>query len=567
MLGLIAFANASSAGPKFRTSPAPSERLRQELWSAHWITHPAAPKNEYGIYRFRKQIELTERPAQFVAHVSADARYRLFVNGESVCFGPQRSDKWVWHYETVDLAPWLREGTNVIAAEVWSYGELTPYAIVGLRTSFLMQGDTEAERAVNTNASWKVSRDAAFSPIEVKLPTYIVIGPGARVDAAAYPWGWHGEGFDDAAWSAVRVLARGNPYGRGTDMDHWLKPRTIPLMEETPLRFAEVRRVSGAEVPADFVAGGAPFVIPAGGKATVLLDQGFETNAFPQLKVSGGKGGRVKLTYAEALIDNAGHKGNRNEVDGRRIAGVSDEFLPDGGDARVFSPLDFRTYRYVQIDVEAGAEPLRIDDLHGVFTAYPFHEHGAFESDDPQLAEIWTVGWRTARLCAFETYVDCPYYEQLQYVGDTRIQALISLYVSGDDRLMRNAIELYDRSRIAEGLTQSRYPSVTPQVINTFSLWWVEMVHDYWMHRKDDAFVSERLAGIEAVLGWFERRIDAKTGLLGPMDYWTFVDWTDEWRWDGPRGIGGEPPGARTGGSSVVSLQLAGTAMRAAELC
>jgi len=43
-----------------------------------------------------------------------------------------------------------------------------------------------------------------------------------------------------------------------------------------------------------------------------------------------------------------------------------------------------------------------------------------------------------------ETYMDCPYYEQLQYVGDTRIQAMVSLYNTGDDRLMRNAITQLD---------------------------------------------------------------------------------------------------------------------------
>ena len=88
------------------------------------------------------------------------------------------------------------------------------------------------------------------------------------------------------------------------------------------------------------------------------------------------------------------------------------------------------------------------------------------------------TGWRTARLCAGETYYDCPYYEQLQYVGDTRIQALLSLYVGGDDRLARNAIELFDESRIVDGLTQSRYPTMLPQIIPPFSLFWIGMLHD-----------------------------------------------------------------------------------------
>ena len=55
--------------------------------------------------------------------------------------------------------------------------------------------------------------------------------------------------------------------------------------------------------------------------------------------------------------------------------------------------------------------------------------------------------------------MDTPYYEQLQYVGDTRIQALISYTVAGDDRLGRQAIAAFDDSRIPEGITRSRYPA------------------------------------------------------------------------------------------------------------
>ena len=547
-------------------TPGPADRWLRERWNAQWIAPADAPANDYGVFHFRKTLSLPEKPGRFVVHVAADARYRLFVNGRSVAYGPQRSDGWVWRYDTVDIAPWLSEGGNVIVARVWSYGEHTPYAVVGQRTGFILQGDSAAEESVNTNDTWRVARDEGWAPQPFSLPAYIVVGPGDRFDAAKHPWGALLPGFDDSAWKTARLLGFGNPYGRGTDMDHWLAPRTIPLMEETTIRFARVRRTDGIDVPGGFLEGNSTLEIPANSRATLILDNGVETNAFPQLTVTGGRGSRVGLVYAEAMIDAEGRKGNRDEIEGRTIRGVTDEFLPDGGERRSFQTLAFRTYRYVQLEIETAGEALRVDDIHAVFTGYPFEERGSFSSDDPELARIWEAGWRTARLCAQETYVDCPYYEQLQYVGDTRIQALISLYVSGDDRLMRNAIELYDRSRLAEGLTQSRYPSVVPQVINTFSLFWIDMVHDYWMHRPDGEFVRDRLPGVQAVLDWFERRIDPVTGLLGPLDYWTFGDWTVEWEWSNELGVGGEPPGSRTGGSAFVSLQLAGTLVRAAEL-
>ena len=550
--------------------PATAETLRLGRWPANWITHPAAPKSDYGVFLFRRVIELPVKPAHFVVHVTADARYRLWINGVSVCFGPQASDTAHWRYETIDLAPWLQPGTNVIAAQVRGYGDLAPYASMGQRTAFLMQGDTGAEQIVDTGANWKVLADAGYRPFQAdreRLHTFVVVGPGDQLDASRHPWDWQQRNFDDHAWMAPRVLGHGLPHGWGTDVDYWLQPRSIPLMEETPERIARVVRSSGLEVPADFIAGLAPLNVPAGTRVTVLFDQGHLTNAFPQLTVSGGRGARVTMRYAEGLFDAQLQKGNRDATENRELLGLGDEFLPDGGAHRLFAPMDFRTYRYLQLDVTTGAEPLVIEDLHGVFTGYPFRENAAFASNDSELARIWTVGWRTARLCALETYVDCPYYERLQYVGDTRIQSLISLYVSGDDRLMRNAIELFDYSRLPEGLTQSRYPSSSPQIISPFSLFWIDMVHDYWWHRSDDAFLRDRLPGMQAALAWFEAKIDPQTGLLGPLPYWTFVDWADQWPWNDAAGIGGEPSGVRTGGSSIVSLQYAGTLRRAAELC
>lgn len=190
----------------------------------------------------------------------------------------------------------------------------------------------------------------------------------------------------------------------------------------------------------------------------------------------------------------------------------------------------FRTYRYIQLDITTAGDPLTIEDLYGRFTGYPFTERGSFSCDDPGLAKIWEVGWRTARLCAMETYFDCPYYEQLQYVGDTRIQALISLYVSGDDRLMRQAIRAFDLSRSPEGITASRYPNLQMQYIPPFSLYWINMVHDYWMHRDDEAFVRQFLPGIRSVLEWYVGQIDPATGMLrSRMPHWSFVDWVRAW--------------------------------------
>src|SRR4030095_3349500 len=169
------------------------------------------------------------------------------------------------------------------------------------------------------------------------------------------------------------------------------------------------------------------------------------------------KNAGISLSYAEALYvieennkdwRSQSQKGNRDEIDGKRFVGVKDSVISNGSDKQQFSALCWRTYRYMQIKIETKEEPLTINDIYGIFTGYPFEMKASFEASDARLNKIMEIGWRTARLCAVETYMDCPYYEQLQYVGDTRIQALVSLFNSGDDRMMRNAIRLLDQSRM-----------------------------------------------------------------------------------------------------------------------
>ena len=373
--------------------------------------------------------------------------------------------------------------------------------------------------------------------------------------------------YDDHVWLIPRTLDAAHAHGVGTDINWELSPRRIPLMEQKHQQFVSVRRTSGDPVPDNFLKGKSPLTISANKKITILFDQENLTTGYPELLVSGGKGSTIRLTYAESLFDSKGSKGNRNEIEGKTILGYSDYFLPDGNSDRLFRPLWFRTWRYLQMEIETHEDPLQINSFSSEFAAYPLKENAIFESDQPGLKKIWDVGWRTARLCANETYFDCPYYEQLQYIGDTRIQSLISLYVSGDDRLVRNAIMNFNESIFYEGLTRSRYPSANPQIIPPFSLYWVDMVNDYWTLRDDPEFIKSFLPGIENVLGWFTKRVDQKTGLLGKVEYWNFVDWAVEWPWNEETSMGGVPEGGmRDGNSSILSMQFAYACQKAAEL-
>jgi alpha-L-rhamnosidase len=533
-------------------------------WNAHWINCGSVSPRIYGVYHFRKTLNLQEKPSSFIIHVSADNRYQLFINGTNVGSGPARSSLYNWSFESYDISQYLHKGKNTIAALVWNMAQFVPVAQITEETAFLLQGDSKKEQIANTDTSWKVLHDTAYSACATNmgavLQTYMVVGPGDEMNGNAYPWNWQTEDYNDSDWQHAAIdYTPVVMQGFGSDNKWTLSPRTIPQMEQKMQRMKFECGKEGNKVVSSFLQGNQPLTIPANSAKTILIDQSFETIGYPILKVSGGKNASVKITYAEALFDSKGQKGNRDETAGKTMKGFFDIFYPDGGEQRSFSPLWLRTWRYIQLDIVTKDKPLQLDDLYGIFTAYPFVQKATFSSNDSSLAYIWKVGWRTARLCAGETYFDCPYYEQLQYEGDTRIQSLISLYNTGDSRLMRKAIYDFYNSRVPDGLTQGRYPSSRLQVIPPFSLFWVSMLYDYWMHCADNSFLKKYLDGANIVLKWYEQHVDSTKEMLGPMPWWNFADWNDQFP-------GGTPDGANDGNSSVITLQYVYTLRQAAKL-
>jgi alpha-L-rhamnosidase len=548
-----------------------NQAIISRRWNASWIKVPGESVNGYEICLFRKTLDLANKPATYLVNVSGDNRYKLYVNGQLVSVGPARGDLYYWNYETVDLAPYLIAGKNVIGAVVFNEGALRPASQMSYRTGFILQGNTATEEEINTGTNWKCYRDSAYHPLPVELIySYYVAGPGELVDMKHHPQQWQQPDFDDIKWQPASQISTGWPKGLFKFDDGWmLVPSPIPARELVMQRLKAMRKATGVSLPSTFPAEKVQVTIPAHTKATILLDQSYLTNAYPTIVFSKGKEAGISMGYAESLyiVDPnstnwraQGKKGNRNEIEGKRFVGRKDSIISDGSASQQFTPLNWRTYRYIQLIIETKDEPLIIDDLYGMATGYPFKYNAKLETDNNELSEILEIGWHTARLCAWETYMDCPYYEQLQYVGDTRIQALVSYYNSGDDRLARNAITLLDHSRIAEGITQSRYPTAIPQQIPTFSLWWIGMLHDYYMYRNDSGFVRDKLQGVQDVLAFFNR-YQQTDGSLKNAPYWEFTDWANGKDWNA-----GTAPIGKDGNSAVLDMQLLWAYQLASEL-
>lgn len=485
-----------------------------------WITHPDASPNGRVTLYFRRDFKLEARPDRAPIEVSADNRFILFVNGKRVGAGPARGDPAHWRYETFDIAPYLVPGANRVTAIVWNWDQAGPMAQMTARTGFYVHAETPALSMLESGPEWRVRVDKGYS---VKSPLgrlihmgwYYAAGPEEIIDGSQRDWSWDDAATDAAAWQgAVPALKQG-------EASPWtLMPDPLPQMRFDP---ADPGRVVQSDLRADgFPA--KPLTVPARRSVHILLDRGAVGAAYPELTVSGGAGAAVKLTYAEALYDAANAKGDRAEVAGRHIVGIEDKFVPDGAASRSFGPLWWRVWRFLDITVETGDQPLTLDGLKANETGYPFVQKARFKSSDPELDRIWEVGWHTLQLDAHETFMDTAYWEQLQYIGDARVEAAIAAAVSGDQRLTVQAIDAFIASRTPEGITLSRYPSRSPQGIPTFSLVFIGMVHDFWMRDPDLSVVRRSLPVVHSTLDWFHR-FQQPDGLLREVPGWSFVDW------------------------------------------
>lgn len=524
--------------------------LLSSQWKAKWISVPDIKDNTFAVAHFRKAISLTAKPEHFFVHVTADNRYKLFVNGQFVSLGPARGDLRNWNFETVDLAPFLKAGKNILAAVVWNFAEEKPAAQISTGSlEFLMQGATEAEAIVNTNDSWLCIKNKAYGTVNYPVKGYYVAGPGELFDSAVYPWNWESNTYDDSNWLKAKQGINGGGKLARDYPGRLLVPSPIPPMEFKTERLQAVRLSNGITCTESFIEGKESITIPAHTNVRILLDHKHLTTGYPTLLYGKGSKAEIEIRYAEALYEkgNGTAKGNRNEIDGKEFVGYGDKIIASGREGCSFTPLWWRTWRYIQLDIHTQDEPLVLNDFYGTFSAYPFVRESEFSaSGHDELNRMLDIGWQTARLCANETYMDCPYYEQLQYFGDTRIQAIISLYNTHDKYMVKNALEQGRQSMIADGITMSRYPSYINQLISSFSLWWIGMGYDYWMYRGDEPYLKTLLPAHRNILTWYEQWLKPDYS-LAYIPYWFFADWSDGFSY-------GEPIREKDGNSAFQDL-------------
>lgn len=508
--------------------------------AAWWIWQKKEAANHSECMLFRKTVTYDRLPPRAEITVTADSCFILFINGQQILRGPTKSDLSIRYTDTVDLAPYLRIGENVLAAEVIHYPGDRHLAndfkagptgqTSSAQGGLLICGDADWQ----TDTTYRCLPAAFYSFTPLNDTELMYLGHFESVNGALYPVGWQEPGYADGEWQQAAAVAENVPYILGGLANVWqIEPDPIPRPYEKAVSMERVTRCA-PEIAAQAKAllTGDWLELPARASAWLELDAGEYRTAFPEWEIQGGRGAVIRFLYAESY----GYTQNGEYVKGKRddfrhpgsyLKGGEDVFLADGREQR-YTPFHYRAFRFIRLEATGGETALRIRLKAVRQTGYPLDVRSAFHCRTGPMEQIWAVSLRTLKNCMYDTYMDCPYYERMQYLLDTRLEALYGYAVSWDDRLARKALRDFYNAQLPNGLMPCHSPANILQIIPSFTFYWIMMLADHYAYFGDKKLIDDFFPGVEKALAYFVSRLDERK-LLADTGFWQFVDWTDAW--------------------------------------
>lgn len=504
---------------------------------SNWIYANDKPSTTH-FYYFKKRFT-ANKGDKLELSVSADTRYRLYINGQFICDGPCMGAAHLRYYETADAGFALKDGENEIFVKVqYVTGPYFHIVYHGDHPALWVDGKlTNAfgeAVAIGTDADWECMRDDSvtfhnFYGIHGSMPPCEEWANEEKLVPVTV-----------ANWFKPTLETNGfSPWGTVDPYSMYSRP--IPPMREYEKRdLTEVKR----------------------GEGFVIYDTGEYTTAKVYFDLKAPRGCDVKITYAESVsfdepigVRPQG-KAIRDDINaiGSRIDGMYDLIHTRGGE-QSFDSFWFRAFRYIKVECPSSVEY----SLTYAPYFYPFDNAGSFECSEEKYNKMWHVSLNTLLCCTHETYVDCPYYEQGQYSMDGALEMLYTFRNSSDVMMPRKFINDLAASQTVDGMICANYPTSVTQVIPDFSLFWILALNDYLRYTGDKTNVAQHMGTVDKVLEAFEI-LKNSDGLINPTKYWAYVDWVPGWE----RGV---PPKGDDEPLTVTCLMYAAALRAAGQLC
>ena len=514
-----------------------------EMFSPHalWIgsAHPFDLHETY--LNFRRVFELAHfERVQLL--ITADSRYKLWVNGQFVARGPARCFPQHQSVDTLDLTPFVRAGKNIIAVQVYSPGYSHFSYVHRGAAGLLAELQAADESVLVTDTAWRVRRDRSFDAL---VPRVSIYGSGVEKRDLELEENWQQLEYDDAAWDAARIVAPSNGYPWTT-----LEPRALPLLVEREHAMQRLEtRIGAYHANADAhvalreswqSARRAKIPQTADGWFTPELAQdesafwlfGLGRDYIVQgwAEIENARGGeQLAVSYHEKI-----REGELVISDPETYCRVrmTDSFTLRAGNqnAETFS---LRGGRYLLFQLTgSGVERhgLRIR-FHTRASEYPLEVNHEFASNDARLNQISAMCGATLHACLQDGFIDSTWRESSQWVGDAVPQALILSAMSDDTRPLRRVIEMAVEGAYPDGVL----PSVLPGEVHAYTVldynWmWIELLALYHKLTRDENFVRQTWQPLVKMLERFHQDRSADGLLYSQKGRRVFLDWSPQSR-------------------------------------
>ncbi|MBQ6873467.1 MAG: alpha-L-rhamnosidase N-terminal domain-containing protein [Clostridia bacterium] len=362
-------------------------------WTAKWIWDEDNLTEKNVWMCFIKKVSLDKIPEELIAHISADSKYWLYINGETVVFegGVKRGpDKNSGYYDSLDISPYLKEGENSICALVWFWDNETSYSYHSSgQGGFLFEATGESISIVS-DESWKVKRNSSYVNSSLYPPNYRLPEYSIYFDAREETGNWTDEAYDASGWENATEYATGGEGAYGK-----LYPRGIPFLKDYGLKEYEnskdyenytVKRFFGEKITVD---------IPYNAQVT------------PYLKVIAPAGKKIRITTENTLI-----------------GAVSTTYITKEGEQE-FEALGWVNGEHITYKIPKG---VTVVSLMYRETGYDSSFCGDFECDDEFMNSLWQKSLRTLYVTMRDNFMDCPDRERAQWWGDVTSEMIMTMY-------------------------------------------------------------------------------------------------------------------------------------------
>ena len=387
-------------------------------WQGQWIWCTEDPGTENVWTMFRKTFSADSLPGTLPAHISADSRYWLWVNGTRVVYegslkrGP---DKESGYYDTVDIAPYLQPGDNVIAALVWYWGKDQSFSYIDSGSGGFLFEAVSPELTVLSDSTWLARKDPAFlNDTGAIQPNYRIPEFNIFYDARLDPGNWTGAGFDAADWDNAQLLAatRYGDAGKGT-----LYPRPIPFLRTARTEYENGDRYKN-------------YTTKTTEYITVTLP--YNMQCAPCLKVKAEAGKKIVVT-----------------TENTHLGSVITTYVTKDGEQEFESPGWFNGE---QITYKVPAD-VTVLGLWCIESGYSTRFSGVFDSDDGFFDELWQKSLRTLYVTMRDNFMDCPDRERAQWWGDVTSEMAMTMYAMDTDSYLLYQKGVFNMIRSADPST------------------------------------------------------------------------------------------------------------------